>query len=106
MVNLIRMEIDMVISDKAALALKTAVATKGAHKGLLLAKAPKSNTLGYAAWQAAQLCCNPYKVSISGLLFMSDEQREVYNEILTIFETLGINSLDRDRNGLEKIGVW
>ncbi len=96
----------MIISDKAALALKAAVATRGVHKGLLLAKAPKSNTLAYAAWHAAQLCCNPYKASISGLLFLSDEQREIHNEILNIFETLGIKSLDRDRNGLEKLGVW
>jgi len=100
------MEIDMVISDKAGLALKAAVTTRGRHKGLLLSKAPKSNTLAYAAWQAAMLCCNPYKASIAGIMFMSAEQREVYDEILAIFEGLGINSLDRDRNGLEKIGVW
>lgn len=96
----------MVISDKAALALKDAVAARGKHKGLLLAKAPKSDTLAYAAWQAAQLCCNPDKVSIAGLLFLTDEQREVYAEILAIFEGLGIKSLDRDRNGLERLGVW
>lgn len=96
----------MIISDKAALALKEAVTTRGRHKGLLLAKAPKSNTLAYAAWQAAQLCCNPYKVSVAGLLFLTDEQREVYDEILAIFEGLGIKSLDRDRNNLERLGVW
>lgn len=96
----------MIISDKAALALKEAVTTRGRHKGLLLAKAPKSNTLAYAAWQAAQLCCNPYKVSVAGLLFLTDEQREVYDEIRNIFETLGIKSLDRDRNNLERLRVW
>lgn len=96
----------MIISDKAALALKEAVTTRGRHKGLLLAKAPKSSTLAYAAWQAAQLCCNPYKVSVAGLLFLTDEQREVYDEILAIFEGLGIKSLDRDRNSLERLGVW
>jgi len=96
----------MIISDKAALALKDAVAARGQHKGLLLARAPKSNTLAYAAWQAAQLCCNPYKVSIAGLLFLTDEQRGVYDEILAIFEGLGIKSLDRDRNSLERLGVW
>ena len=96
----------MIISDKAALALKAAVTSRGPKKGLLLAKAPKSNTLAYAAWQAAQMCCNPYKVSIMGLMFMTSEQREVYDEILAIFEGLGIKSLDRDRNGLERLGVW
>jgi hypothetical protein len=96
----------MIISDTAAHALKAAVATKGKHKGLLLAKAPPSRTLAYAAWQAAQMCCNPYKVSISGMMFMSAEQRAVYDEVLAIFEGLGIKKLDRDRNGLERLGVW
>jgi hypothetical protein len=96
----------MVISDKAALALKEAVASKGKHKGLLLSKAPPSRSLAYAAWQAAQMCCNPYKVSIAGMIFMSDEQREIYNEILAIFEGLGIKRLDRDRNNLERLGAW
>jgi hypothetical protein len=96
----------MIISDTAARALKAAVASKGKHKGLLLSKAPPSQSLAYAAWQAAQMCCNPYKVSITGMIFMSDEQREIYNEVLAIFKGLGIKSLDRDRNGLERLGVW
>lgn len=96
----------MIISDKSAHALKAAVATRGKHKGLLLSKAPPSRSLAYAAWQAAMLCCNPYKASIAGIMFMSEEQREVYNEVLAIFEGLGIKSLDRNRNGLERLGVW
>lgn len=96
----------MIISDTAANALKGAVTSRGAHKGLLLSKAPPSRTLAYAAWQAAQMCCNPYKVSIAGMIFMSPEQRAVYDEVLSIFEGLGIKNLDRDRNGLERLGVW
>jgi hypothetical protein len=52
------------------------------------------------------LCCNPFKASIAGIMFMNAEQRAVYDEILAIFEGLGIKSLDRDRNGLERMGVW
>lgn len=96
----------MVISDNAARALQSAVTSKGRNKGLLLAKAPPSRSLAYAAWQAAQMCCNPYKVSIAGLMFMNDEQRAIYDEILAIFEGLNIKSLDRDRNALERIGAW
>ena len=96
----------MVISDAAARALQSAVTSKGRNKGLLLAKAPPANTLAYAAWQAAQMCCNPYKVSIAGMMFMSDEQRAVYDEILAVFEGLNIKSLDRDRNALERLGAW
>lgn len=93
----------MVISDKAALALKDAVAERGKNKGLLLARAPKSDTLAYAAWQAAQISCNPFKASIVGIALFSEEQYEIYNEIRNIFETLGIRSLDRDRNALTRL---
>ena len=96
----------MIISETAAQALKASVATRGKNKGLLLSKAPPSRSLAYAAWQAAMLCCNPFKASIAGILFMNEEQRAIYNEVLAIFEGLGINSLDRDRNGLERLGVW
>jgi hypothetical protein len=96
----------MIISDTAARALKAAVASKGKHKGLLLSKAPPSQSLAYAAWQAAMLCCNPFKASIAGIMFMSAEQRAIYDEVLEIFDGLGIKSLDRDRNGLERLGVW
>ena len=96
----------MIISDNAARALKDAVATRGQHKGLLLSKAPPSRSLAYAAWQAAQMSCNPFQVSIAGLMFMNSEQRAIYDEVLSIFEGLGIKSLDRDRNGLERLGVW
>lgn len=96
----------MIISDAAAHALKDATVTRGKNKGLLLVKAPPSNTLAYAAWQGAMLCCNPYKASISGLLFMTAEQRAVYEEIVKIFDGLGIKTLDRDRNALDRLGVW
>ena len=96
----------MIISDTAAHALKDAVATRGKSKGLLLAKAPPSNTLAYAAWQGAMLCCNPFKASITGFMFMTAEQRAVYDEIVAIFDGLGIKSLDRDRNALDRLGVW
>lgn len=96
----------MVISDQAAQALQAAVVSKGKNKGLLLSKAPPSKTLAYAAWQAAVMACNPYKASIFGLMMMTQEQRAIYDELLAIFDGLGIKSLDRDRNALERMGVW
>ena len=94
------------ISDKASRALYDACSHKGRSKGLLLAKAPPSNSLAYAAWQGAMIVCNPFKVSIMGLMFMTEEQREVYREIETMLESLGVKSLDRDRNALQRMGVW
>lgn len=96
----------MIISEKAALALRDAVATRGAHKGKLKAKAPPSCSNGYAAWQAAQMVCNPYKASIFGQMMMTDEQRAIYEEVLHIFEALNIRGMDRDRNALEWLGAW
>lgn len=94
------------ISDKAALALKAAVCTRGKGKGLLLARAPRMDSDAYAAWQAAQMVCNPFKVSIFGLVMLTDEQRAIYDEIETALTALNIRGLDRDRNGLERLGVW
>lgn len=99
------------ISDKAAKALYDAVAQTGKHKGYLKAKAPPSHTLAYAAWQGAQLVCNPFKVSIPGMMFMTEEQREIMREIEQIFEELkglglGAQYLDRDRLALTQIGAW
>lgn len=97
------------ISDKAAIALKAAVATRGVHKGRLLAKCPPSHTLAAAAWQAAMINSNPYKVSIAAMMFFSAEQREVYYEINAAFEGLSPTqriAADRDRAALEALGVW
>jgi hypothetical protein len=96
----------MIISDTAARALQAATVTKGRNKGLLLAKPPISQTLAYAAWQAAVMACNPFKASIWGQMMMTAEQRAVYDELLHIFDTLKIRNLDRDRNALERLGAW
>jgi hypothetical protein len=42
-------------------------------------------------------------------MFMTDEQREVYREIEKIFELMPKGArvaLDRDREALERLGVW
>jgi hypothetical protein len=100
----------MVISDNASRALYGACVTRGKAKGLLLKSAPK-DPLAKAAWYGAQMVCNPYKVSISALLFMSDEQRTIFNEIEKLFDWLKANRtncelLDQDRLALEKMGAW
>lgn len=96
------------LSDKAAKALYDAVAQSGKHKGLLKAKAPPSSSLAYAAWQGAQLVCNPFKVSIAGMMLMTDEQREVMREVEAFMEHYRetMKHADRDRRALESIGAW
>jgi len=99
----------MALSETARGALRLAYASKGKHRGQLLAKAPKSSTLAYAAWQGAMMVCNPYRVSIGSVLFMTDEQKLILNEVQVHFESLPREfqiMASRDRETLESLGVW
>ena len=98
------------ISDQASRALYGACVTRGKAKGLLK-KNPPSDKLAKAAWMGAQTVCNPYKLSIASMLFMSPEERAIYDEILALFEWMKAQSgncvlLDPDRLALEKLGAW
>ena len=97
------------LSHTAATALSLAMSSRGPNKGRLLSKAPPSQTLAYAAWQAAMLVVNPYKASIAGALFLSPEQRAVRDEVLAHIDAMPKHvriQLDKDRSGLERLGVW
>jgi hypothetical protein len=97
------------LSDKAREALKSAYATRGKHRGQLLARCPRSNTLEAAAWQAAMAVCNPYKMGIGTILFFNGAQKEIYGEVLAHFESLPHEHVvlaQRDREALERLGVW
>jgi hypothetical protein len=99
-----------VSADIIADALRGAIATRGAHKGRFLAKAPPSHTMAYAAWQGAMLAINPYKASIVGLMLMTAEQRAVCDAVTKAFDALPKAqkaALDRDRHTLETLlGAW
>lgn len=104
-----KMIIEMKLSDTAMQALRDAMAKRGPRKGKLLASAPPSETLAYAAWQGAMLACNPFKVSIMAAMLMSDEQLRVYKEVRDLFDTMPRNvqaAMDKDRAALESLGVW
>jgi hypothetical protein len=97
------------LSDTASTALDACYATRGKHKGHLLAKCPPSQTLAAAAWQGAMLVCNPYKASIAALMFMSAEQRAIFEEVKAYFDAIPVwqrIKADRDRAALERLGVW
>ena len=97
------------ISDTAALALREALVSRGPNRGKLKASAPPSHTLAYAAWQGAMMSCNPYKVSIAGMLLFTPEQRTVHEEVTALFDTMPMAErikFDRDRLSLESLGIW
>ena len=99
----------MPLTPTAKAALAACYATRGKHKGQLLAKCPKSTTLAAAAWQGAMLVCNPYHASVSACLFASPEQRAVRDEIIAHFEAMPRAYMilaQRDREALEELGVW
>ncbi len=97
------------LSPQAKEALTLCYATRGKHRGQLLAKCPRSNTLAAAAWQGAMLVCNPYKASIGALIFMTDAQKDIRDEIVAHFDKLPREyqiMAQRDRETLEALGVW
>ena len=99
----------MPLSDTARTALAACYATRGRHKGQLLAKCPRSDTLAAAAWQGAMIVCNPYKASIAACLFMNEEQRAIREEVYQHFNALPHDHMilaQRDREALETLGVW
>ena len=99
----------MKLSTTAELALAGAKATRGPHKGKLLSKAPASNTLACAAWQGAMLSVNPFKASIASMIFMNAEQKQVCAEVQAHFDAMPKRdrvTFDKDRQGLERLGVW
>ena len=96
----------MTLSVQAKEALTLCYATRGKHRGQLLAKCPRSDTLAAAAWQGAMLVCNPYKASIASMLFMNAEQRAIRDEVLAHFERLPRQHMimaQRDRETLENL---
>ena len=95
------------LSEQAKKALAGAFVSRGQNKGHLLANAPKDK-LARMAWQGAQMVCNPYKVSICALMFASDEEKAIFDEVERFMESLGpiAKTLDRDRLALERLGVW
>lgn len=97
------------LSETAKAALAQCYATRGKHRGQLLARCPRSETLAAAAWQGAMLVCNPYRAGIGVLLFMTAEQRAIQEEVTKHFESLPKAYLvmaERNREALEELGVW
>jgi len=97
------------LSPAARAAFDAALATRGPRKGMLLARAPASHTLAYAAWNGAMVSANPYKASIAGMIFMSAEQHGIRAEVTAWVDAQPKRArmaLDRDRANLERLGVW
>lgn len=58
---------------------RLAVAQSGPRKGHLKATCPPMGTLAAAYWQGCMMEINPHKVSIARLIFMSPEERMMFD---------------------------
>ena len=103
------------LSDRAQTAIRSALATKGSRKGLLLSSAPKAETDAFAAWSALMMSCNPYKVGMGNMIRLSwnPELKALHDEIDSWFQSLPKNTqhslsvgLDKDRLALQTLGAW
>ncbi len=99
----------MTLSLNARAALQGAYATRGKYRGQLLKRCPRSDTLAAAAWNGAMMVCNPYLVSIGACLLNTPEQQAIFHEVRAHFESLPREyqiMAQRDREALERLGVW
>jgi len=103
------------LSDRAQAAIRSALATKGPRKGLLLSSAPKGETDAFAAWAALMMRCNPFKVGMCNMIRLAWDQdrKALHDEIDAWFLSLPENTrrglivgLDKDRLALQTLGVW
>lgn len=77
-----------ILSVAANTALHNAMIKRGSRKGRLLKSAPPAGTAAYAAWQGAMLHCNRYGGSFAGVMFLTPENRAIYDEVEAYFENI------------------
>lgn len=96
------------MKDRTREAIGDALCQKGARRGQLKVKPPKHGTDGAIAWHAIQTVVNPWKVSIAALVFLSEEERELFEECQAWVRSIPHfhRVLDRDRKALESMGAW
>lgn len=97
------------ISEASQAAFVAAIATRGRAAGRMKRTPPKSGTLEHAAWLGVMTRANPYKLSVCALMFLTNEQRAVFQEIEAAMESVPrdvVARMDADRFTLERLGAW
>lgn len=69
----------MLTMEQVNAASREACCQTGPRKGRLKSKCPPMGTLGAAYWQGAMMALNPHKVSIARIIFMSPEERWLFD---------------------------
>ena len=96
------------MKERTREAIGDALCEKGPRRGQLKVNPPKHGTDGAIAWNAIQTVVNPWKVSIAALVFLSADQREMFDECKAWARSIPSlhRVLDRDRKALESMGAW
>lgn len=95
------------MSPRTADAIRACIASRGPNTGKLLRKAPPMAADAYAAFQGLMVSWNPHKASIPGIIFLSDDQRQIFAEARDFADAHPeLRTLERDRAILEHLGVW
>ena len=69
----------MITAEQITEAHRIAVVQSGPRKGRLKSQCPPMGTLAAAYWQGCMMEINPHKVSIARLIFMSPEERLMFD---------------------------
>ncbi len=62
-------------------AMTLAHCQRGPSKGHIKAKCPPMGTDAAIYWQAVQMATNPFKVSVMQLIFLTPDQRELFDAV-------------------------
>ena len=86
-------------------AVAGALVSRGKGAGQLKAKCPPMGTDSALAWQALILVANPFKAGMGHLMLCRDH--DFLAECQAYVDTLrGVETLDRDRRALTRMGAW
>ena len=86
-------------------AVAGALVSRGKGAWQLKAKCPPMGSDAAIAWQALTLVANPYKAGLGHLMLCND--RDFLKQCQDYVDTLrGVETLDRDRRALTRLGAW
>ena len=102
-----RIDLDLPIGAiEAQAAFDQCFGVRGKFKGWLRSK-PPADPSAEAVWLALMWESNYHKMSIGAVMMLSDEPKKLFNRLQAILKDVPYLAwLDKDRVGLETMGVW
>ena len=95
--------------DRVRSARKDATGKRGRYAGHLRRNCPPMGTDASIFWQSAMLACNPHKVSLGQLMFLTTDQsafKDCCDVYLENLHSVELANLDLDAAQLRSLGVY